>query len=529
MHFRLIVIDTTFVISAGCVCARRKGAFEMPEPYTPNPTHRRKRRPRWQRALRHYWPLIRLILILLVCVILIIFTVRAFTRSLDSAAQTPGSTTGDQSSDAPSDGEQPAEGEDQQPETPPAQATTEEADALIQKADFVAAGYDYQGAIELLQGLAGYESIQSVTDKIAEYQEKDSQLSVYQEMSGITHIFFHSLVVDNSRAFDGDAHEKGYNLYMTTIPEFKAILESLYERGYVLVTPYDVAGEVTDENGTHFAYREIRLPEGKTPFMMSQDDVNYYGYMVGAADGSGDTPVFATPQGDGFADKIVIGEDGYPTCEYMDADGNVTTGDYDLIPILERFIQEHPDFSYHGARAVIAFTGYEGVMGYRTKPAYEAAMGTEAYQQEVENAKAVAQCLRDHGWILASHSYGHPSYTELSAVDVELDSDKWEETVEPILGEVDILIYPHGAEIAGMEKYDFSNAKFSALYNDGFRYFFNVDNAVAWHQMGDNYFRGNRRDLDGYRMYHYPDSMNDLIDARAILDPDRPLPVPDIG
>ena len=213
----------------------------------------------------------------------------------------------------------------------------------------------------------------------------------------------------------------------------------------------------------------------------------------------------------------------------MDADGNVTTGDYDLIPILERFIQEHPDFSYHGARAVIAFTGYEGVMGYRTKPAYEAAMGTEAYQQEVENAKAVAQCLRDHGWILASHSYGHPSYTELSAVDVELDSDKWEETVEPILGEVDILIYPHGAEIAGMEKYDFSNAKFSALYNDGFRYFFNVDNAVAWHQMGDNYFRGNRRDLDGYRMYHYPDSMNDLIDARAILDPERPLPVPDIG
>ena len=141
----------------------------------------------------------------------------------------------------------------------------------------------------------------------------------------------------------------------------------------------------------------------------------------------------------------------------------------------------------------------------------------------------MAQCLRDHGWILASHSYGHPSYTEISAADVEIDSDKWENTVETIIGEVDILIYPHGGEIAGMEKYDFSNAKFSALYEDGFRYFFNVDNAVAWHQMGDNYFRGNRRDLDGYRMYHYPDSMNDLIDARAILDPDRPLPVPDIG
>ncbi len=251
--------------------------------------------------------------------------------------------------------------------------------------------------------------------------------------------------------------------------------------------------------------------------------------MVGGEDGSGDTPVFPNVNGDGFATKIVIGEDGYPTCEYMDADGNVMTGDYDLVPILEHFIQAHPDFSYHGARATLAFTGYEGVMGYRTKPAYEAAMGTEAYQKEVEDAKAVAQCLRDHGWDLASHSYGHPNYANIGAYDVEIDSDKWENTVESIIGETDILIYPHGGDVGGLEKYDMNNAKFAVLYNDGFRYFFNVDNCVAWHQIGENYFRGNRRDLDGYRMYHHPDSMNDLIDARAILDPDRPLPVPEIG
>ena len=155
-------------------------------------------------------------------------------------------------------------------------------------------------------------------------------------------------------------------------------------------------------------------------------------------------------------------------------------------------------------------------------------MGTEAYQKEVENAKAVAQCLREHGWILASHSYGHPPYGSISDERVISDSDKWENTVQPIIGETDILIYPHGSDIAGIERYDSDNVKFNALYEDGYRYFFNVDNCVSWHQMGDNYFRGNRRNLDGYRMYHHPDSMNDLIDARAILDPDRPLPVPEI-
>ena len=502
----------------------------MSEQTTQNTTrHRKKHRPKWQRVLHHYWPLIRMILLLVFCILLIVFTIRAFVRSLSGnpAEQSPGKE--DTTQQVGTEPESPAEPEEPAEPAGPPSAVPANVQSAIEEADFVAAGYDYQGAIAMLKELSGWESNQAVTDKIAEYEAADSQLQVYDNMPGITHIFFHSLVVDNSRAFDGDATEKGYNLYMTTIPEFNAILESLYEKGYVLVSPYDVAGEVTDENGTHFGYREIRLPEGKKPFMMSQDDVNYYGYMVGGEDGSGDTPVFPNANGDGFATKIVIGEDGYPTCEYMDADGNVMTGDYDLVPILERFIQEHPDFSYHGARAILAFTGYEGVMGYRTKPAYEAALGTEAYQKEVADAKAVAQCLRDHGWDLASHSYGHPNYANIGAFDVEIDSDKWENTVESIIGETDILIYPHGGDVGGLEKYDMNNAKFAALYNDGFRYFFNVDNCVAWHQIGDDYFRGNRRDLDGYRMYHYPDSMNDLIDARAILDPGRPLPVPEIG
>ena len=68
--------------------------------------------------------------------------------------------------------------------------------------------------------------------------------------------------------------------------------------------------------------------------------------------------------------RIVIGEDGYPTCEMKMDDGTVQRGAFDLVPILEEYIQEHPDFSYKGARAVIAFTGYQGILGYRTAPSY---------------------------------------------------------------------------------------------------------------------------------------------------------------
>jgi len=153
-------------------------------------------------------------------------------------------------------------------------------------------------------------------------------------------------------------------------------------------------------------------------------------------------------------------------------------------------------------------------------------LGSERYQEEVNAAKEVAQCLRDHGWILASHSYGHPAYGRLSAEKVEIDSDKWENTVQPIIGDCDVILYPHGSDIAGVGKYTTDNAKFNALYADGYRYFFNVDSSIYWSQLGDNYYRGGRRNLDGYRMWYNPNMLEDLFDVSEIFDKARPTPVP---
>ena len=162
---------------------------------------------------------------------------------------------------------------------------------------------------------------------------------------------------------------------MTTASEFLKMMQSMYDRGYVLVRIHDLAYETTDENGQpKFVYGDIMLPEGKQPFVMSQDDVCYYPYM----------------DGDGFASRIVIGEDGKPTCEMVMDDGTVSTGSYDLVPLLEDFIQEHPDFSYKGARAIIAFTGYEGILGYRTASSYS---DSPTYEAEISCSILTATIL----------------------------------------------------------------------------------------------------------------------------------------
>lgn len=131
---------------------------------------------------------------------------------------------------------------------------------------------------------------------------------------------------------------------MTTVSEFKKMIQSMYEKGYVLVSPHDMA--VVNDDGT-MSRGKIMLPEGKIPFVLSEDDVSYYHYM----------------DDDGFATKLVIDDNGDIKCEYKKADGTVVTGDYDVVPILDSFIKQHPDFSYHGRKGILAMTGYNGVLG----------------------------------------------------------------------------------------------------------------------------------------------------------------------
>ena len=394
-------------------------------------------------------------------------------------------------------------------------------EGYLKQAEAMAAGYDYDGAVELLS-CSPYSSDEQITTAIAGYEETKATL-VRVDPHKVTHVFFHTLIMDTSKAFDGDTREKGYNQVMTTKDEFLKILQSMYDRGFVLVRLHDIASEITGEDGApHFEEGNILLPPGKQPFVMSQDDVCYYEYM----------------EGDGFANKMVIGEDGRPTNEMKLDDGSTVTGSFDLVPLLDDFIEEHPDFSYRGARAVIAFTGYNGILGYRTCPSYNtdeyrAKNPGFDYEKEREEAAKVAECLKASGFELASHSWGHRNMGTISMDNFIADTDKWEAEVESLTGPSDIILFPFGSDIGDWHPYDTSSERFQYLYSKGFRYFCNVDSSQYWVQIGDTYMRQGRRNLDGYRMYYdLPESgvggdhLSVLFDVNEIFDRSRPTPVP---
>ena len=394
---------------------------------------------------------------------------------------------------------------------------------IMAQADFMAKQYDYDGAAQLLQSRPDYDISTDMQNMVVRLQEEKDSCVPYT-LDEITHVFFHTLVKDDAKAFDGDGNEPGYNQVMTTISEFNSIIEQMYEKGYVMVSLHDMCKVNSD--GT-VSRGEILLPPGKIPFVLSQDDVSYYHYMVG----------------DGFAEKLIVDENGDIRNTYIEDDGSVSVGDYDMVPLIDRFVSEHPDFSYRGHKGIIALTGYEGVLGYRTDEVYRTREESRVtqYQRaffdanpdfdfdaEVAAATKVADAMKAEGWEFASHTWGHINPLAFGYDATVQDTERWLENVGPIVGGTDVLIFAFGADISDWHPYTEENDYFTYLKSRGFSIFCNVDSSQYWVQFGNDYMRQGRRNLDGYRMYYNPEMLEDLFDVEKAWDKNRPTPVPEM-
>ena len=284
----------------------------------------------------------------------------------------------------------------------------------IAEARLLAAGYDYDGAIDLLKSVDSYESKTEIMAAIQEFETTKASC-VAVDVTTVPHIFYHSLINDTTRAFDvsvlGQSQVDGMNAWMTTVEEFDKITQTMYDNGYVFVRLRDLVTETTDENGnvTFAPNQNLMLPPDKKAVVLSVDDLSYYHSYQKA----------------GYPDKLILDENGDVKCHYVTADGTEEVGDFDVVPRLNTFLKEHPDGAYKGARGLIALTGYNGVFGYRTDSDYETkehlqedqAKWLEEHpdfnrQTEIQEATVIANALKEEGWEFASHTWGHLSVTD---------------------------------------------------------------------------------------------------------------------
>ena len=374
------------------------------------------------------------------------------------------------------------------------QAAEEEFASQMEEAQKLADGYFFEEAIAYLEGIELNETNSERIEKaLADYRSRSEAVRIYD--GKITHLCFPALIEDTNRAFDGDDASYTYSGSMLTTAELKGILEQLYANDYVLIDIHSIAALETDGRGiTTMEMQKLRVPDGKKPVVLSQDDVNYA----------------SSKASDGMATRLVLDENGEVKALYTDPEGHELYGDYDFIPILNSFIEEHPDFSYRGARGIVSVSASNGIFGYDVQGSLLAS--AEENQQTV---KAIADRLRADGWYIASAGYSHSYMNEMSKEDLEADIDKWMEEAGTLVGETDILFYPYGAEV------EYPSDQLRYLLQNGLCYLCGLWGDTDFMELGEGYLRQTRRFVDGYTLLNAASYFTGIFDAYEVKDPGR--------
>ncbi len=368
-----------------------------------------------------------------------------------------------------------------------------EREELLDEADALAESYFYEEAIALLENSELLTDDERADKALSSYRSLENSMYAYEGTIG--NLCFPNLIVDTRMALDDDDYAQTYEQNLITLDEFEAILNELYANGFVLVDLHMVARETENEAGkTEMTQETLMMPAGKKPLVLSVENLNYASIR----------------SGDGIATKLVLDEDGEVAAVYTDDDGHERTGAYDVVPAVEQFIAEHPDFSYRGARGIISVSGSGGAFGYQVEESKDA-----AYERNRETVTAIADKLLEDGWTLASAGYSYAYMNDMSYEQLEEDIEQWEEVIGSLIGGSDTLLYPYGSEV------DYESEKADYLLDEGFRYLVGLWASDDYLAVNESYLRQTRRAITGYVLENYASYFSSYFSVPEILDSAR--------
>lgn len=270
----------------------------------------------------------------------------------------------------------------------------------------------------------------------------------------IEYIFFHPIISEQDRNIHRKLNDqKKFNNLFIIIDEFKKCIEKLYENNYILVGIDEIYKQVFVEGKWKVERQTLKIPKGKKPVILFIDDLSYNSYMLNFA-----------------SSKLVVDESDLTIKSVVYEDGSLKlSSDSEMIPFLDKFVNDHPDFSLNNAKGVISLTGHEGVLGYNTgkfpKKGKDNLDTIRRLTKDIYDAKMVAEKLKSNGWKFACHTYGYINFKNVTTKYIQNDIENWFKYVSNIVGTTNIFVYPDG---------NFMNEddeRFKYLMSNGFNIF----------------------------------------------------------
>lgn len=331
------------------------------------------------------------------------------------------------------------------------------------------------------------------------YAEIEAEQNLIEYHGEIKHVFTHCLLANPSLALSSkNPMSRDYARDCITKDEFKSILDHLYKNNYILINPH----ELYRADEAQITRKKLLVSKGKKPLIFSFDDVNYDHKKMGK----------------GMIDKLILDSNGEIATQTKQGDNILISHDNEFVPIINAFVKQHPDFSFHGAKGVLCLTGYDGILGYRTQ-----SKNTTNREHEIAECKKVVKKLKQDGWEFACHSYGHYHMKKINLEKFQEELKLWNDEVVPLIGKTDIYVYPYGEwEILNADKT--ISKKHQLLVDDGFKLFcgVGVKSFVSMFPRGfdksTQILFMDRCPLDGYTLQNKGNDLVDLFPCDEILD-----------
>ncbi len=338
-----------------------------------------------------------------------------------------------------------------------------------------------------LSGLGVNAHLQTEANRLEAYRasQEDDLVQCYV-LSTLENLYSHCLIAFPEVNFASSGTYRYCGDDCLTVSEFKAILNALYEKGYIIVDANLFYDQEKDAPVT-----VLKLPKGKKPLLLTFDDVTY--------DSRKDNR--------GMVDKLILDESGRVCTWTRHEDGKEEISyDNEIFPVINAFVREHPDFTFQGGRGTLFFTGFDGICGYRSQSEpiddKEAALGLDR-QAEVRAVKPVIEAMREEGWTFGSHSYAHGRMPNFSSERIRRDTNQWLEEVGAIVGKTGLFCWPYGGHTAGAVSLR-KNEDHKFLFDSGFNFFFGCGaGRYLADELDGNGIFSDRKAITGEILYFY--------------------------